>query len=150
MAKKKKTATKAVWGWVLETPKPTITPTFKATVEATFQPLLEALKIQHIKPENTENDELYDKYPTDVYLKWHKHFVYVCLTYRHTHPQAISPHYESRIVRIECHNTTSFTLSYFRHTGQWTTLYYNEINAQEAEKAILEDSFFEVFMSLKH
>jgi hypothetical protein len=148
MAKKKKT-TKAVWGWVSTTPKPQITPTLKATVEASFQSVLQKLHEIHVLPENEENDALYEKYPIDIYYKWHKHFMYLCVKYKHLHPQAIAPYYEDRFVRIECHDSATFTLCYFRHTEQWHTLYYNNVNLETAEKAILEDPFLQVFGAMK-
>jgi hypothetical protein len=150
MAKKtNKKTVKAVWGWVQETPKPTATSALKVTVEASFLPTLQKLRETHVLPENEENDALYEKYPVDIYFKWHRHFLYLCVKYKHLHPQAIAPYYEDRFVRIECHDSATFTLYYFRHTGQWHICFYNNVNAEEAEKAILEDPFFEVFGAMK-
>jgi hypothetical protein len=140
MAKKK-----SVWGWVQETPKPTMTPILKATVEAGFLSALQKLRETYVLPENEENDAMYFKYPVDIYYKWHKNYFYLCVKYKNLHPQAIEPYYEDKFVRVECHSSTNFTLSYFRHTEQWATCFYNEVDLVEAEKAILEDPFFEVF-----
>lgn len=141
MAKTKK---KAVWGWVKETPKTPTSSLNKAAIEASFQDILETLRAKDCKVETPENDASLGLYPIEVGFKWHQRFLYIAYNQRDAREGVIAPYWEYRTARIECTSNTTFNLAYFRHTGQWWTI-YEGLNLEDAKESILNDPWFNMF-----
>jgi hypothetical protein len=110
--------------WVYSPPKPKkpkVPEHVKQEVTQRATELIESiLKPQYIKapPENPEFN-----YLIDIFSKWYRNYFYFCGTYASPSPHAMSPTFETRFARMEYGANGRYTLSYFRHTGQWWELY---------------------------
>ncbi|MFN0200179.1 MAG: hypothetical protein ACKVTZ_01590, partial [Bacteroidia bacterium] len=138
MEKSKK---KAVWGWFPSEPKVKASSLDKPAIELAFQEVLETLQEKNCKEETPENDASLGLYTISVGLKWHRHFLYICYNQRDAREGAIQPYWEDRTARIECTSNTTFNLAYFRHTGQWATV-YEELSLADTKSSILNDPCF--------
>ncbi len=144
MAKKQK----AVWGWVFTGVPAELTDSDKKKLEVDFQDVVSSLKDNGCLEESAENDAKYQLYAIDIFLKWHKHFLYVFCKRKDNREGRISPepYREYGIVRIECMQGYKFKLAYFRHTGKWEPLpMYDHSDIEVCKKAIKEEPWFQVF-----
>ena len=140
MAKSKK---KAVWAWVKTPQKTPASALDKTVIEASFQDLLETLRLRHCKAETAENDASLGFYAIEVYFKWHQRFLYICYNQRDAREGVIAPYWEYRIARIQCMSNTTFNLAYFRHTGKWEPI-HEGFKIEDTKKAILHDPWFDI------
>lgn len=105
--------------WMFDPPKPpraVLTEDIKAQVEAAANGLIEEWKPKYIHPPSTNNDY---NYITELSTKWFRSWFYFCAKYACPSPNAISPSFEIRFVRLEYVGKDKFNLAYMRHTGQW-------------------------------
>lgn len=63
-------------------------------------------------------------YPIDIFGKWHGGKYRFIQRFRNDDPEnALDPEFDSPFARIEYVGRGRFDVSYFRHTGQWWTVY---------------------------
>ena len=103
------------------------------------------------KPQNPDDEEPEDdeeppenpnwNYCIDIFSKWWRNYFYFCTTYASPSPRAISPTFETRFARMEYGTDGHYTLSYFRHTGQWWEV-YPDLTLDEALQQIGDDPLF--------
>ena len=137
MAKKKaKPKAQKVWGWVFS---PTVTETQKVAISKQFEPVIEELK-KNLTP-LPEPQEI--NHCVDIFSKWNKNFFYIAQKFK-TGKSSIVDYFDTGLARLEFYGEGKFNLAYFRHTGQWFTI-YQYISTEDAQKAILEDPWFDVF-----
>ena len=134
MAKKK---SKMAWVY-----SPTASKAHKIAISKQFEPIIDNLKKNNLRPV-PEPQEF--NHCIDIFTKWRGNFFYIMQKYK-TGKNAIVEEFDTGLARLEYYGTDRYNLSYFRHTGKWEPLFmYQDISFEVALKAILEDSFFEVF-----
>jgi hypothetical protein len=94
---------------VPENQKTLITQKMTELIEQEFKP-------RYIKEPPTTHDF---NYLVDLFGKWYRCWFYICGTYNCPSPRAMVPSFEVKFTRLEYINPNSFSLAYFRHTGQW-------------------------------
>ena len=62
-------------------------------------------------------------YPIDIFGKWHGGKYRFIQRFRSDRADALEPEFDSPFARLEYVSRDRFDLSYFRHTGQWWTVY---------------------------
>ncbi len=62
-------------------------------------------------------------YCVDIFGKWHGGKYRFIQRFRSDAPEAIEPEFDVPFARLEYVARDRFNLSYFRHTGQWWTVY---------------------------
>jgi len=128
--------------WVYSPPKPKkpkVPEHVKQMVTQQANDLIESvLKPKYIKPP-PENPHW--NYLTDIFSTWYRNDCYFCTTYASPSPRAIRPTFEARFARMEYGSDGRYTLSYFRHTGQWWEVYPG-VTLDEAFQKIEDDSLF--------
>ena len=62
-------------------------------------------------------------YPIDIFGKWHGGKYRFIQRVRSDREDAVEPEFDSPFARLEYVSRDRFDLSYFRHTGQWWTVY---------------------------
>ncbi|MFT7666960.1 MAG: hypothetical protein ACI9O8_001302 [Patiriisocius sp.] len=133
MAKKK-----SQMAWVYS---PTATKVEKESISKQFESLIEELNnnLQPI-PEPQEFNHC-----IKVFSKWRGNYFYIMQKYK-VGKNGIKDFFDIGLARLEFYGKNRFNLSYFRHTGKWEPLFmYEDVSFETAEKAILEDSMFQVF-----
>mgnify|MGYP000055969020 CR=1 FL=1 len=134
MAKKK-----PQMGWVYS---PTATKTDKDKISKQFEPIIEELK-KNLKP--IPEPQEYN-HCIDVFGKWRGNYLYIKQKFKVGGENRYKDFFDVGIARLEYYGENRFNLSYYRYTGKWEPLYmYQDISFEEAKKAILEDSMFQVF-----
>ena len=118
---------------------PTATEAQKLAITKQFESVIEELK-KKIRPlpEPQESNHC-----IDVFGKWRGNHYSIMQKYK-TGTHAIIDYFDTGLARLEYYGEGKFNLGYFRHTGQWATIYEN-ISTDEAKRLILEDSFFDMF-----
>ena len=119
--------------------KPKVPEQIKQMVKQRADELIESVlkpKYLEAKPDNPEFN-----YLIDIFSKWYRNYFYWCATYACPSPRAISPTFETKFARMEYDSNGQYTLSYFRHTGQWWEL-YPELTMEEAFQRICEEPHF--------
>ena len=87
----------------------------KARIENLCQPLIEKFKSEYVsKDPNKEYN-----YLVDIYIKWHRDYLYFCEKYKSESPNRIVDEFEEKFVRLKITNKDKFDISYMRHTGKW-------------------------------
>jgi hypothetical protein len=112
----------------------------KAATEARAGELVEkVLKPRHVvaPPEDPRWN-----YVVDIGLKWFRSYLYFCSTYACPGPNALSPSFEVRFVRMEYRGDDRFALAYMRYTGQWIEL-YPDLSLDECIRAIGDEPHFQ-------
>lgn len=125
-------------GWVYS---PTPTAKQKENISKQCEPLIEELKknLQPI-PEPQQFNHC-----VDVFTKWRGKYFYIMQKYK-AGENGIKDYFDMGLARLEFYGENRFNLAYFRHTGKWEPLFmYEDISFEVAQKAILEDSMFQVF-----
>ncbi|TXK46819.1 hypothetical protein FVR03_10230 [Pontibacter qinzhouensis] len=82
------------------------------------QALIEKMKPTWIQPPNPDWG-----YVHDVYGKWYRSYFYFCATYRCDNPAAVVSENETKFTRLEYAGPGKYHMAYFRHTGQWFTVF---------------------------
>ena len=135
MAKKPK----KMWVYAPKKINPQVSDQFKSEVKGKADQWVdEVLKPKHIKPP-PEHPRI--NYLVDIYTRWYRHYFYILGKYCCPSPNAISPDFEVKFARLEYIDLDRFSLSYFRHTGQWHEV-YQRLSLQECLVRIDEDPFF--------
>jgi hypothetical protein len=62
-------------------------------------------------------------YPIDIFGKWQGGKYRFVQRFRSDREDALEPEFDSPFARLEYVSRDRFDLSYFRHTGQWWTVY---------------------------
>ena len=97
------------------------------------------LKPKHIMP--PPPGEQFN-YVADITTKWVGSKFYFISIYCCPGPNAISPTFETKFVRMEYVGDNRFALSYMRHTGQWVRL-FESLTVDECLRAIRDDPWFQ-------
>jgi len=93
----------------------------KAAGTAEASELIEkVLKPKHVQPPPKKPRF---NYVIDVWSKWHGSYFYFGATYASPGPNAMSPTFETKFVRLEYIGGRQFALAYLRHTEKWFTVY---------------------------
>lgn len=119
MSKKKPEETR---GWApKKTASPKVPDTLRVELTTKANELIESfLKPTFITPPPEDNRW---NYLTDISISWHGSFLYFVGTYACPGPNAFSPSFESRFVRIEYAGGRVFNLAYMRHTDKWEEVF---------------------------
>jgi len=114
----------------------------KEIISKQFEPVVEELKknLQPLPEPQKWNHCI------DVFSKWRGNYFYIMQKYKVGGENRLKDFFDAGIARLEYYGEDRFNLSYFRHTGKWEPLFmYQDISFEEAKKAILKDSMFQVF-----
>ena len=123
-----------VRGWYYNPPKQKVDKATKEEIKRKCDKFIESVfKPKFISSEPATLDE---SYVVDIYSKWRGEFIYFYAKCKDTRPQAVEPTYDWKLARIE-HSTgeNKYNLAYFRHTGKWWTIFY-ENSLEECFEAI--------------
>lgn len=135
----KKYSNKKGWMPVSKKVNPKVPENVKSSVNMIIgQFINDYLKPKYIQPP-PENRRF--NYITDIFSRWHHHYLHLCTTYNSPHPDAISPSFELKFTRLEYISNDCYNMSYMRHTGQWREI-YRGMTLDECIETIKEDSFF--------
>ena len=142
MAKKtsKSSKPKSVWGWVKtsEPGKPANAEKEKAT--ALFEPYVQHLN-DSLPP--LEEPQQFNQ-AVRVESKWRGSYFYLMSHYKcPPGPEYTMEGFEMGIARLAYKSPGAFDLAYFRHTGQWHTVYY-DLPLEDCLERVKSDPFFEV------
>jgi hypothetical protein len=111
----------------------------KAELESKAAALIEdVLKPKHVLPPPKDGKF---NYIIDIGAKWYRNYFYFFSTYACPGPNALSPTFESKFVRMEYLGNARFALYFMRHTGEWVGL-YDALSVDESLKAIGDDPWF--------
>jgi hypothetical protein len=120
--------------------KPKAPDSLKALVAAKAEELINGyLKPAHVQPP-PKNPQF--NYIVDIYSKWYQSYFYFCAEYACPHPDAISPSFETRFVRMGYLGSDRFNLAYMRHTGQWWVI-YESLSLEECLTAVRDEIHFQ-------
>ena len=130
---KKVSKSRKVWVYA-----PTATPAQKLAIEKDFEPIIEAIKknLQPL-PEPQEYNHC-----IDIFGKWRGNHYSIMQKFK-TGKNAMVEYFDVGLARLEYYGQDRFNLAYFRHTGQWFTIFEN-ISTEDAKKTILEDTWFQM------
>jgi len=119
MSKKKP---KQTWGWA---PKKTASPQVPDALRVELTTKANELVESFLKPTfiTPPPEDTRWNYLTDISIKWHGSHLYFVGTYACPGPNAISPSFESRFVRITYAGGSVFHLAYMRHTDKWEEVF---------------------------
>ena len=123
--------------WVLTPQKKVMTEADKTKLADLFEPLIKDYKKKFIevKPNKKEN------YIVDFYSKFYRGFFYLCAEYKAEYENRTLDGFEKRFARLEFVDTNTYSLAYFRHTGQWWTVDEN-VAAEYCLKNIKDNPLF--------
>ena len=119
--------------------KPKVSDDIKAELETKAKELIEkVLTPKYIKapPKKPQSN-----YPTEIWTKWHRSFLYFTSTWASPGPHKIAPTYERPFARMEYVGDQRFNLAYLRHTGKWWETNKN-LTINQCLKLIGEDGPF--------
>jgi hypothetical protein len=123
----------------LKKPKNPLPGSLKAEVEAKAADLIElVLKPKHVLPPPKDGQF---NYIVDIGARWYRNYFYFLSTYACPGPNAVSPSFESKFVRMEHLGKATFALYFLRHTGEWVGL-YDALSVDECLNAIRDDPWF--------
>jgi hypothetical protein len=110
-----------MWVYSPRKPKPPKVPeALKLELETKAKGWLDTeFKPKHLKPA-PKNPRF--NYVVDYYVKWFRSYFYFCAKYVCPFPDAISPDFETKNMRMEYAGGRNFNLAYMRHTGEWIEL----------------------------
>lgn len=112
----------------------------KARVTALFEPYVQHLN-DTLPP--LEEPQQFNQ-AVRVESKWHGSYFYLMSHYKcPPRPEYVMEGFETGIARLAYKSPGGVDLAYFRHTGQWTTVYYN-LSLEDCLERIKSDPFFEV------
>jgi len=124
----------------LKSPQPPVPASIKAELEAKATDLIEnVLKPKHILPPPKGK---HFNYLIDIGTKWYRNYFYFISTYACPGPNALSPTFESKFVRMEYLGNGKFALYFMRYTGsEWVGM-YDALSVDQSMKAIQDDPCF--------
>lgn len=107
--------------------------------EAFIEDVLKPRFLPEIRPTDRYN------YPVAIFGKWHGGKYRFIQRFRSDHPEnAHDPEFDAPFARIGYAGRDRFDLSYFRHTGQWWTVYRGVSLAEALSILETEGVFFPV------
>jgi len=142
MAKKtsKSSKPKSGWAWVKTDDSGKPNDAEKARATALFGPY-----VQHLNetlPPLVEPQEF--NQAVRVESKWRGSYFYLMSYYKcPPKPEYIMEGFEMGIARLAYKSPGVYDLAYFRHTGQWHTVYYG-LSLEDCLERVKSDPFFEV------
>lgn len=142
MAKKstKSSKPKPSWGWVKTNEPGKPTDTEKTKVTALFDPYVQQLNAA-IPP--IEEPQRYNQV-VQVTSKWYRSYFYLISHYKCPPPPiAIQDGFEVGFARLTYKAPEVYDVSYFRHTGQWFTIFY-DMSLGDCFEMIKSDPIFDV------
>lgn len=75
----------------------------------------------------------------EIECKWHRNFLYLIACYKNVKINKTHSDCEEKFARLEYQENDKFSVAYFRHTGQWHNLNYNDgISLKKCFEMILE------------
>lgn len=83
-------------------------------------------------------------YPIDIFGKWHGGKYRFVQRFRSDRPEALAPQFDRPFARIEYVGHDRFDVSYFRHTGEWWTVYRGVSLAEALSLLETEGIFYPV------
>lgn len=132
------------WTWVYtpgKDPRTKPSDAVKAEVERAFRELIDnTLKTKFIQPPPKKPQF---NYVIDLSTRWHGRFFYLVATYACPFKDALSPTFEQDFARLEHTALGQFNLAYFRHTGQWQTIFPDQTLA-DCVTAVRDDPWFQL------
>jgi hypothetical protein len=103
--------------------------------EAFIEDVLKPRFLPEIRP-------IHFNYPVDIFGKWHGGKYRFIQRFRSDRPEnALVPEFDSPFARLEYVSRDRFDLSYFRHTGQWQTVYHG-VSLAEALSLLETEGIF--------
>ena len=118
-----------------------ITASIKSEVETKAKDLIEnVLKPKHVLP--PKKDQPFNDI-TDIGAKWDRNNFYFFVTYACPGPNALSPAFESKFVRMEPLGDGKFALYAMRYTGKEWVGVLDALSVDECMKAIQDDPWFQ-------
>jgi hypothetical protein len=113
----------------------------KAEVEAKANDLIErVLKPKYVQP--PPKDGQFNSI-TDIEAKWFRGYFYFVSTYTCPSPNALSPTFEAKFVRMEYLGSAEFALYAMRYTGKEWVGVLDALSVDECMQAIRDDPWFE-------
>lgn len=103
--------------------------------EAFIEDVLKPRFLPEIRPTETFN------YPIDIFGKWHGGNYRFIQRFRSDLEDAVEPEFDSPFARLGYVSPDRFDLSYFRHTGQWWTV-YRGVSLAEALSLVETEGIF--------
>ena len=117
-----------------------ISPSLKTEVETKARELIDkVLKPKYVRPPK-KNERC--NFIIDIGGKWFRNYFYFIATYACPGPNAASPTFEQKFVRIEPLRDGTFALYAMRYTGNEWVGVLDAVSADECMKAIRDDSWF--------
>ena len=101
----------------------------KHAISESCQAFIEQVLKPRFLPEIRPTEEF--NYPIDIFGKRHGGKYRFIQRFRSDREDALDPEFDSPFARIEYVSRDRFDLSYFRHTGQWWTV-YRDVSLAEA------------------
>lgn len=118
-----------------------ISPTFKTEVEKKASELVESvLKPRYVRPKPKKPRF---NYIIDMGTKWLGSKLFFIATLACPYPDAISPTFEWRFVKMEHVGYQRFALSFMRHTGKWVEIYSRQ-TLDECLATVRDDYWFQL------
>ena len=110
------------WGFAAKKPaKQKVPDDLKNLVQSKANELVEqVLKPQHVK---LQPDEPRFNYIIDLWARWHQSYFYFGATYACPGPNAVSPTFEVKFVRLEYIGSNCFSVAYLRHNDKWFVIF---------------------------
>ncbi|MCB0559151.1 MAG: hypothetical protein H6573_02360 [Lewinellaceae bacterium] len=142
MAKKtsKSSKAKSGWGWVESNQPGKPTDAEKAKVTALFEPYVQELN-EGLPP--LEEPQQFNQ-AVRVEAKWRGSYFYLMSHYKcPPKPEYDVEGFEVGVARLTYKSPGVYDLSYFRHTGQWATIFY-ELSLEDCLEQIESAPHFEV------
>ncbi|MCB0595795.1 MAG: hypothetical protein H6557_06540 [Lewinellaceae bacterium] len=142
MAKKtsKSSKSKSAWGWVKTDQPGKPTDAEKAKATALFEPYVQHLN-ETLPP--LQEPQQFNQ-AVRVEAKWRGSFFYLMSHYKcPPKPEYVMEGFESGIARLTYKSPGVYDLSYFRHTGQWATIFYG-LSLEDCLERIQSDPTFDV------
>ncbi len=113
-----------------ECEKHTISESCQAFIEQVLQPRF----LPEVRPTRFN-------YPIEIFGKWHGGKYRFIQRFRSDREDALEPEFDSPFARLEYVSRDRFDLSYFRHTGQWWTV-YRGVSLSEALSLLETEGIF--------
>jgi len=119
-----------------------VSASIKSEVETMANDLIaNVLKPRYVMPPK-EGQQF--NYITDIRAQWYRNCFYFISTYACPSPNALSPTFEWKFVRMEPLGDGKFVLYAMRHTGKEWVGVLDDLSLDECVKAIQDDPWFQL------
>lgn len=126
--------TRRKWTYRPSTPPEIEKQSIGAACQAFVEQVLKPRFLPEIRPSQFN-------YPIDIYGKWHGGKYRFIQRFRSDCEDALEPEFDRPFARLEYVSRDRFDLSYFRHTGQWWTV-YRDVSLAEALSLLESEGIF--------